>query len=102
MTLLAKDRNGSEIQALGLGAVQNVAIGASSAQSTAVSSSTKIVRLVATVDCWIVEGANPTASSTTGAYLPAGAPEYIRINPGDKVAVIQASSSGTLNMVECD
>ena len=102
MTILAKDRNGAQIQALGIGAVQNVAIGAASVQSAAVSSSTRIVRVASTVDCWIIEGASPTVSATTGAFLPSGAPEYIRINPGDKIAVIQASGAGSLNIVECD
>lgn len=101
MTLLAKDRNGQTIQAARIGAVQNITIGATSLQSTAVTRAS-LVRLTPTVDCYVTQGTNPTASSTTGALLMAGATEYIGIAAGEKIAVIQSSVAGTLNMVECD
>lgn len=75
---------------------QTLAIGGSSVQSTAFPAGTRSVRCVATVDCWIEINSNPTAAATTSFYLPAGAAEYFTALPGDEVAVIQASGSGSL------
>lgn len=87
-------------QAIYQGTVQNVSIGASSVQSTAVGEGTKVVRLVATSACYVLVGDNPTVSASNGTYLAAGQPELVGIKPGQKVAVIQASSGGSLNMTE--
>ncbi len=100
MAQLAIDYNNNPIQAAYPGAAQSVAIGAASAQSTAVGSSTRCVRLRATADCYVKIGGNPTANTTTSTLLGAGETEYFRVNPGDKVAVIQASAAGTLNVTE--
>ncbi len=80
---------------------QTVAIGASSAAtSTAVSSGTQIVRLIATVDCHVVIGNSPTAT-TSDTYLAADREEYFTCASGENVAVIQSASSGTLYVTEC-
>lgn len=81
------------------GASQNVTIGAASAQSTAFGAGVFDVRVVATVACYVRVDTNPTAV-TTDTYLPAGVPEYFRVSPGQKMAVIQASAGGTLNITE--
>lgn len=60
------------------------------------------IRCVGTSDSWIVFGANPTAS-VGGAgciLLPAGVPEYFWVMPGEKIAVIQNSAGGSLNVAE--
>jgi hypothetical protein len=80
-------------------ASQNVSFTGTSAQSTATALTTWQVRLIADSDCYIVIGANPTAT-TSGTWLPATSPEYFAVHPGDKVAVIQKSASGTLNLSE--
>ena len=100
MTTIAKDINGQPLQAVGLGASQRVAVGAASAQSAAVGASTTLVRLVATTDCHVAVGADPTADATSSALLPAGVPEYIEIYPGHKVAVIQNNAAGFLFVTE--
>lgn len=73
---------------------QAVAIGAASAQSTPVTGS--LVDVTATVACFLAIGANPTAAASTGYYLAANTTYRLPITSGDKIAVIQASSAGTL------
>ncbi len=75
------------------GTAITVNIGAASVQSAAVDST--VVRLVATADCHIVFGANPTAGSTDTLLL-ANQPEYFVFTPGQRIAVIQDSATGTL------
>jgi len=70
-----------------------VAIGAASLQSAAINST--VVRLVATADCHIVFGANPTATAND-TFLPANQPEYFVFTPGQLIAVIQDSVPGNL------
>jgi hypothetical protein len=92
---------GSEsFQAIYPGTSQSVAIGAASVQSTAFNQGTSIIRLHPTVDCFVSVGANPTAVANTTVFLLGGATEYLGVNPGDKVAVIQSASSGTLYVTE--
>lgn len=78
-----------------LGTSQKVTVGASSTQSAAVQS--KLVRIFSNVDCFIATGTNPTAvADGTNMIIPAGFVEYIAINVGDKIAVIQSASGGFL------
>jgi hypothetical protein len=83
---------------------QSVAIGAASAQSSAVGASTKRVVLVATVDCWVSLGADPTAAAATAGsfFLAAGAQTYpLKVTPSTtKIAAIRNSESGYLSIIE--
>lgn len=91
-----KDSNGNTMQVGRLGTSQNVTIGAVSAQSATLATPNLFaVRLVATADCRVAIGANPTATSTS-TLLVAGVPEYFSAEVGEKVAVI--GTSGTLNV----
>ena len=102
MTTLKNDSNNNVMQIVGYGTTQSIAIGGSSVQSAATGLDADVVRLVATSDCNIAIGANPTASPTTSAFLPAGVVEYVEITGGQKVAVIQKTggSAGTLFITE--
>jgi hypothetical protein len=80
-------------------ASQNVSFTGTSAQSTAVAMTTWQIRLVCDSDCYIAIGSNPTAT-TSSTWLPATSPEYFACHPGDKVAAIQKTASGTLNLSE--
>ena len=72
----------------------------SSAASAAFGAQTYKVRLVATTDCRIrISDGTPTAVATD-SYLPASAAEYFTVTPGQKVAAMQVSSAGTLNVTE--
>ena len=70
-------------------AEQTVAIGGSSAASSAFNASTRFVCLTPKADCHIQIGAAPTAT-TSLLPLTAGQVYYFGVTPGHKVAVIQA------------
>lgn len=83
------------------GTSQKVASGAASVQSTAFSTRTSIIRFVATQDCHIKLGANPTAvADGTCLFVPKNWVEYIGCGPGDKLAVIQDSTGGFIFITE--
>lgn len=65
---------------------------------------TSHVRLIATSNCWIAFGSAPVAvpSGAGSIYLPLGTPEYFWVLPGEKIAVIQDSAAGLLNIAELD
>lgn len=92
------------IQYVGTGRIlaglsQDVAIGAASAASTAFSAETYKVRVKVTSDCRVRITQNPTAISTD-TYMSAGDTEWFTCNPGEKIACIQVSASGTMNVTE--
>jgi len=66
-----------------------VAIGASSAQSSALNASTTLVVLTADAVCSVAVGANPTAA-TTSRRIPANVAVEIAVpaNSGFKIAAI--------------
>lgn len=70
-------------------AVQNVAIGGSSTQSSAFDQRTGMIRVRADLSCAVLVGTNPTAL-TTSVQLDAGAAEYFAVPIGQsyKIAVI--------------
>ena len=82
------------------GVSQVVAIGGSSAQSSAVGANTTAVLVCSTVACFVAVGANPTAVANTSMYLPANTPLFVGLAGGQKVAVIQASGAGSLYITE--
>lgn len=114
------DQHGLIVQASRPYSAQNVAIGAASAQSATFSTgpltntytpagtpiplqnNTTHIRVVATSACWIAFGANPVAASggAGSIYLPAFTPEYFWVVPGERLAVIQDTASGNLNIGE--
>lgn len=95
---LCKDATGSPIQAMHFGKSQSISFDGTSAQSSGITS--HLVRVVATQDCFLAVGANPTASSS-GVFLPASAIEYFGVDTdGWKIAVIQSSQAGTLYITE--
>lgn len=89
-----------------LGPAQVVAIGAASAKSTAFSSETYAIRVVADGKCHIRVGTDsvpgPLAAVATDALVSANSqPEYIRVAPGEKLAVIQdGASTGNVSITE--
>lgn len=97
-----QDGNVNSFQAILPGTSQAVSVSGSSAQSSALTSGASIMRLVSTTDCYVAFGTNPTAT-TSSLFLPANVPEYFGIpssnqNETWKVAVIQSTASGTLNV----
>ena len=83
--------------------VSNVAIGGgSTAIGAAFSSGVQEIRLVATVDCYVlISPAGTAVTTTTGVFLPAGIPEYFIADGGALLTVISATiATGNLNVVE--
>lgn len=79
----------------------NVAIGATSAASSnAFPFGVTVVRLIATSDCYVKFAASPTADTTTSLLLKNNVAEYFHCVAGNKVAVIQATAAGSLNVTE--
>jgi hypothetical protein len=76
-------------------------VGTTSAASTnPVPTGVAAVRLLASTACYVKLGTSPTADTTTSFMLAPNFPEIFTIRPGEKVAVIQVSASGTLNITE--
>ena len=110
------DAHGLTVQAARPSVIQNITISVASVQSLAFTvgsigdygqdgvmirpQTTQHIRLCATSDCYVVFGPAPIATAS-GLLLPAMTPEYFWVLPGEKLAVIQVSATGTLNIVEC-
>ena len=71
-----------------------VAIGTTSAQSTAIEVGISNVRIITTVDAHFVIGVNPTATAND-AFIPAKAELYVGISSGEKVALRTTTGSGS-------
>ena len=73
-----------------LGTTQVFTVTTSSVQSTAFGASTTMIRIsCSSGHCHFAIGTNPTASITTSPMMPNNFSEIIRVNPGDKIAVIK-------------
>lgn len=86
------------------GTSANVSFTGTSAQSAVLGTAggaNILVRLSATQACRILEGANPTAVAAS-TLLPAGVVEFVEVTAGNRLAVIQDSAAGTLNITICD
>jgi hypothetical protein len=69
---------------------QQVAIGATSQQSSAFSDTTRFIRIHADASCRVAIGASPTASPAS-MRIGAGGTEYLGVRPGLKLAVISTT-----------
>ncbi len=82
------------------GTTQTVAFtSTSTANSTAFVAGTNTIRVIASTQCHVAVGASPTAT-TASAKLPALVPEYMVVTPGQKIAAIRTTTSGTLYVTE--
>lgn len=100
MSVLQNDENGRPMQLLRMLTVQNVTVSGTSAQSAAFGEKTQAVRLISTTRCYVMFGPSPTATTSNGALLEIGIPEYFAVTPGAKLAAIQSTAGGSLNIVE--
>lgn len=102
-TFLAKDHLNHAIQALAPSTTQTVTIGGTSdATTNALSKETVVIRVLATVPCFIKIGTGTPEATASDTPLSANVPEYFRVNGYEtlKVAVIQLSVGGTLYVTE--
>lgn len=112
MTILIKNANGTNttvstiddllpavavIGTRAYGTVERVTVGSTSAQSAA-KTATEVL-LHASVKCYVLVGANPTAAPATSIPLEAGEKFHMRITSGQKIAVIRDTADGFLHIV---
>lgn len=71
----------------------------STAISTAITTGTRLVRVVASTGCHLAIGGSPTAT-TSSPKLPANWIETLVVYPGEKIAAIRTTTSGTLWVTE--
>lgn len=97
-TKMGSGRTGLSVIEMNYAGGQNLSVGAVTAQSAAITA--EAVRIVATEDCYFSVGANPTAVITgASAFLPAGVVELVAIKSGWKLAAIQDTVAGVLNII---
>ena len=82
------------------GVTQALTSSGSSAASSAVGDQTYAVAITATENVYVTLGGAPTATATNGMYLEQDWPHYLSIHPGEKVAVLQVSTGGTVYVSE--
>jgi hypothetical protein len=102
MSKVQFDENGQITNIYALGTTQVMTVTASSVQSSAVAAGCTIIRLAnsSTAHAHFAIGSNPTASLTTSPMLPANAVEYIKVNGGDKVAVIRGGTATDVSITQ--
>jgi len=86
-----------------MGTTQVFTVSNSSVQSTAFGASTTMVRVSCSLGhCHFQIGTNPTASLTTSPMMPNNFSEIIKVNAGDKIAVIKDATvaASTLSVTE--
>lgn len=103
MSKLTYDSNGTPQPAITQGNTQVVAIGAGAIQSATFRSSTTLIRVVATQNCWNKIGLGtqtPAADAAGSFYLPANVVEYWAVTAGQQLGVIEDSAAGFLSLTE--
>lgn len=72
-------------------AYQELAVGAGSVQSVALSAATRFVRLHTDVPCRVEFGPNPTAVVGSSPRMAGNTTEYYGVTAGNKIAVITSA-----------
>lgn len=85
-----------------LGTVHVFTMSGTSQASAAFGSQTRSVRIAtSTQPGYFVINSNPTAAATDN-LIPAGWVEDVTVNPGEKIAVLQAGTAGSVSVTELD
>lgn len=84
-------------RAYAYGAIQRISVGATDTDSTAITATE--VLLYASVRCYILPGADPTATNSNGIPLEAGEKFHLRITSGHKISVIRDVADGYLHII---
>lgn len=82
------------------GTGQNLTTGAASVVSTAFGTNTFAVYVSATANCHIRLGTAPVAVATDMLIKASDPPIMLKVAPGEKIAAIQDTASGTVNIIE--
>jgi len=79
-----------------IGTTQVFAVTNSSVASTAFGANTTMIRIACSLGhCHYQIGTTPTANLTTSPMMPNNSIEIIRVNPGQKIAVIKDAGVGS-------
>jgi hypothetical protein len=102
MSKVQFDENGQLTTVFALGTTQVMTVTTSSVQSTAFAAGCTIIRLSTTGvgHLHFATGTNPTASLTTSPHLPPNSVEYVKVNGGDKIAVIRGASAVDVSITQ--
>jgi len=102
MSKVQFDENGQITNIYALGTTQVMTVTASSVQSTAFAAGCTIIRLASASGAHLhfAVGSNPTASLTTSPMLPPNTVEYIKVNGGDKIAVIRGGTAVDVSITQ--
>ena len=88
------------ISSLSLTGLTNIRPATSTA---AISSFTRYVRAVCSVNCYFATTPTPIVeASTKPIYLPGGLPEYFVVTPGEYYVIRSDSATGTFYVTEMD
>lgn len=94
-----KDDVSAALPAVFLGPCQNRSLTTTAGVSSVFGPTTGLIRVVATVDCYIDISINPTAT-TSSSLLPAGVVEYFGTSPGERISFKSVSDSGIISITE--
>jgi len=103
MSTFQLDPNGVANGVPALGTTQVFTVTNSSVASTAFGQNTTMIRVAVSLGhCHFAIGTAPTASITTSPMATTNNVFFVRVNPGDKIAVIKDSgvTSSTLSVTE--
>jgi hypothetical protein len=79
------------------GTPQTVAFNASAQSAVLHATLSQLVRVVATEDCWLKMGTNPTATvGGTSHFLPAYCVDVIKVRATHMIAAIKDTTAGNL------
>ena len=82
------------------GTGQTLALGAASAASTAIPAGIFHVRLSSTGNCHVQVAGSPVATAADMLVKASDPPAYLRVQPGEKIAVIQdGTATGNLDLI---
>lgn len=82
------------------GTGQSLALGSASVASAVIPAGIFWVRLSATGNCHVAVGQTPVATATDMLVKGSDPPTFVRVQPGEKVAVIQdGTATGNLNLI---
>ena len=96
---IPSDRVLGAFQCIFPGTSQKLNIAAAATASSSFSSSSRVVRVFPTKDCFVEFGASPVAT-TTSLFCPGGIIQFFGVTPSDKVSIIQSDSTGSFYITE--
>ena len=96
---IPSDRVLGAFQCIFAGASQTLNIASASTATTSFASTTRVVRVFPTEDCFAAFGTAPDAT-TTGMFLPGGVIQFFGVVPAEKMAIKQSATTGSCYITE--